>query len=132
MFTEEWLRFVIKIATGGGKTKVMSLVIAWAYFHRLYESNSRLAKNFLLITPNVIVFERIKNDFEGNKIFSQDPVLPDNGFMGQNWHDDFQVTLHLQDDLKNISGTGNIFLKNTVYVCEKDISCIRNPPQVIL
>lgn len=64
MFTEDWLRFVIKIATGGGKTKVMSLVIAWAYFHRLYENNSALAKNFLLITPNVIVFERIKNDFE--------------------------------------------------------------------
>lgn len=121
LFTEEWLRFVIKIATGGGKTKVMSLVIAWAYFHRLYESNSRLAKNFLLITPNVIVFERIKNDFEGNKIFFQDPVLPDNGFMGQNWQDDFQVTLHLQDDLKNISDTGNIFLTNIHRVFESDV-----------
>jgi type III restriction enzyme len=121
MFTEEWLRFVIKIATGGGKTKVMSLVIAWAYFHRLYESNSRLAKNFLLITPNVIVFERIKNDFEGNKIFFQDPVLPDNGYMGQNWQDDFQVTLHLQDDLKNVSHTGNIFLTNIHRVFESDV-----------
>ncbi|MCL5459745.1 DEAD/DEAH box helicase family protein, partial [Loigolactobacillus coryniformis] len=80
MFTEEWLRFVIKMATGGGKTKVMSLVIAWAYFHKKYEDESRLAKNFLLITPNVIVFERIKNDFEGNKIFFLDPVLPDNGY----------------------------------------------------
>ncbi len=121
MFTEEWLRFVIKIATGGGKTKVMSLVIAWAYFHRIYESNSRLAKNFLLITPNVIVFERIKNDFEGNKIFFQDPVLPDNGYMGQNWQDDFQVTLHLQDDLKNVSHTGNIFLTNIHRVFESDV-----------
>jgi len=122
MFTEEWLRFVIKIATGGGKTKVMSLVIAWAYFHKLYETNSRLAKNFLLITPNVIVFERIKNDFEGNKIFFQDPVLPDNGYMGQNWQDDFQVTLHLQDDLKNVSHTGNIFLTNIHRVFESDVS----------
>ena len=121
MFTEEWLRFVIKIATGGGKTKVMSLVIAWAYFHRLYESNSRLAKNFLLITPNVIVFERIKSDFEGNNIFFQDPVLPDNGYMGQNWRDDFQLTLHLQDDLKNVSDTGNIFLTNIHRVFESDV-----------
>ena len=112
MFTEEWLRFVIKMATGAGKTKVMSLLIAWAYFHKLYEEESKLAKNFLLITPNVIVFERIKNDFEGNKIFFSDPVLPDNGYMGQNWGDDFQVTLHLQDDLRNISDTGNIFLTN--------------------
>jgi type III restriction enzyme len=122
MFTEDWLRFVIKMATGAGKTKVMSLVVAWAYFHRLYEKDSGLAKNFLLITPNVIVFERIKNDFEGNKIFFSDPVVPDNGYLGQNWQDDFQVTLHLQDDLRAISDTGNIFLTNIHRVFESDVS----------
>ncbi len=122
MFTEDWLRFVIKMATGAGKTKVMSLVIAWAYFHKLYVENSRLAKNFLLIAPNVIVFERIKGDFEGNKIFFADPVLPDNGYMGQNWQDDFQVTLHLQDNLKNVSDTGNIFLTNIHRVFESDVT----------
>ena len=121
MFTEEWLRFVIKMATGSGKTKVMSLVIAWAYFHKLYEKDSALSKNFLLITPNVIVFERIRNDFEGNAIFFQDPVLPENGYMGQNWQDDFQMTLHLQDELKNISNTGNIFLSNIHRVFEGNI-----------
>ncbi|OGZ29431.1 MAG: type III restriction endonuclease subunit R [Candidatus Niyogibacteria bacterium RIFCSPLOWO2_01_FULL_45_48] len=118
MFTEEWLRFVIKMATGAGKTKVMSLVVAWAYFHKKYEKNSSLAKNFLLITPNVIVFERIKNDFGGLKIFFSDPVLPDNGYHGQNWQDDFQMTLHLQDDLRNVSDTGNIFLTNIHRVFE--------------
>ncbi len=121
MFTEDWLRFVVKMATGAGKTKVMSLVVAWAYFHKLYEEGSNLAKNFLLIAPNVIVFERIKSDFEGNKIFFQDPVLPDNGYMGQNWQDDFQVTLHLQDELKNVSDTGNIFLTNIHRVFESDV-----------
>jgi len=122
MFIEDWLRFVVKMATGAGKTKVMSLIIAWAYFHRLYEQDSQLAKNFLLITPNVIVFERIKNDFEGLKIFFADPILPDNGYQGQNWQDDFQVTLHLQDDLKNVSNTGNIFLTNIHRVYEGDIN----------
>ncbi len=122
MFTEDWLRFVVKMATGAGKTKVMSLIVAWAYFHRLYEKDSGLAKNFLLITPNVIVFERIKNDFEGNKIFFADPVLPDNGYQGQNWQDDFQVTLHLQDDLRSISDTGNIFLTNIHRVFESDVN----------
>ncbi len=121
MFTEDWLRFVIKMATGAGKTKVMSLVIAWAYFHKLYEEGSNLAKNFLLIAPNVIVFERIKSDFEGNRIFFLDPVLPDNGYMGQNWQDDFQITLHLQDELKNVSDTGNIFLTNIHRVFESDV-----------
>lgn len=121
MFTEEWLRFVIKMATGAGKTKVMSLLIAWAYFHKKYEVDSGLSKNFLLITPNVIVFERIKNDFLGLKIFHEDPILPDNGYQGQNWQDDFQVTLHLQDDLRNVSETGNIFLTNIHRVFEGDI-----------
>lgn len=121
MFTEEWLRFVIKMATGSGKTKVMSLVLAWAYFHKLYEPESKLAKNFLLITPNVIVFERIRSDFEGLRIFFTDPVLPDNGYQGQNWQDDFQITLHLQDDLKGISDTGNIFLTNIHRVFESDV-----------
>ncbi len=121
MFTEEWLRFVIKMATGAGKTKVMSLVITWAYFHKKYEADSKLAKNFLLITPNVIVFERIKNDFEGLRIFFNDPMLPDNGYQGQNWQDDFQVTLHLQDDLRNVSDTGNIFLTNIHRVFEGDV-----------
>lgn len=122
MFTEDWIRFVIKMATGAGKTKVMSLVVAWAYFHKKYEADSKLAKNFLLITPNVIVFERIKNDFEGLKIFFSDPVLPDNGYQGQNWQDDFQITLHLQDGLRNVSDTGNIFLTNIHRVYEGDVS----------
>jgi type III restriction enzyme len=122
MFTEDWLRFVVKMATGAGKTKVMSLIVAWAYFHRLYEKDSGLAKNFLLITPNVIVFERIKKDFEGNTIFMSDPVLPNNGYEGQNWQDDFQITLHLQDDLRAISDTGNIFLTNIHRVFESDVN----------
>jgi type III restriction enzyme len=121
MFREDWLRFVIKMATGSGKTKVMSLILAWAYFHKLYEKDSGLARNFLLITPNIIVLERIKTDFEGLKIFHDDPVLPDNGFEGQNWQDDFQITLHLQDEVRTISNTGNIFLTNIHRVFEGDV-----------
>jgi type III restriction enzyme len=121
MFTEDWLRFVIKMATGAGKTKVISLVVAWAYFHKKYETDSNLAKNFLIIAPNVIVFERIKSDFEESKIFFMDPVLPENGYQGQNWKDNFQITLHLQDDLKSISDTGNIFLTNIHRVFEGNV-----------
>jgi len=121
MFDEDWLRLVIKMATGSGKTKVMSLLLAWSYFHKLYEPESELSRNFLLITPNIIVLERIKTDFDGLKIFYQDPILPDNGYEGRNWQDDFQVTLHLQDDLTTISPTGNIFLTNIHRVYESDV-----------
>ncbi|MCF7896643.1 DEAD/DEAH box helicase family protein [Candidatus Gracilibacteria bacterium] len=122
MFTEDWLRFVIKMATGSGKTKVMSLLLAWSYFHKLYEENSELSKNFLLITPNIIVLDRIKTDFEGLKIFYEDPILPDNGYHGQNWQDDFQIKLHLQDEVGTISKSGNIFLTNIHRVYEGNIN----------
>ena len=32
MFDETWRRFVIKMATRSGKTKVLSLMIAWSFF----------------------------------------------------------------------------------------------------
>lgn len=118
MFYESWRRFVVKMATGSGKTKVLSLVLAWSYFHKLYEADSALARNFLIITPNIIVLDRIRADFDGLKIFFEDPVLPENGFDEQNWKDDFQVTLHIQDEIGTIRKTGNIFLTNIHRVYE--------------
>lgn len=112
MFAEDWLRLVIKMATGAGKTKVMSLVLTWCYFHKVYEPDSQLARNFLVIAPNIIVLDRIRNDFDGLKIFYEDPLLPDNGYEGQNWHDDFQLTLHIQDEVHVTHPVGNIFLTN--------------------
>jgi type III restriction enzyme len=118
MFDEDWKRFVIKMATGSGKTKILSLVLAWSYFHKLYEQNSTLARNFLLITPNIIVLDRIRRDFDGFKIFSEDPVLPENGFEGQNWQDDFQLTVHIQDEIGIVRKTGNLFISNIHRVFE--------------
>ena len=112
MFDESWRRFVLKMATGTGKTKVMSLAIAWSFFHKLYEPDSELSRNFLVIAPNIIVLDRIYHDFQGLRVFFADPVLPDNGFEGRNWRDDFQLTLHLQDEVRVIRPTGNIFLTN--------------------
>lgn len=112
MFNETWNRYVIKMATGSGKTKVMSLLVAWSFFHKTYEEDSTLSRNFLLITPNIIVLDRIRADFDGKKIFFTDPVLPDNGYEGQNWRDDFQITVHIQDDVHITRKTGNIFLTN--------------------
>ena len=112
MFDESWRRYVIKMATGSGKTKVMSLALAWSFFHKLYESDSELARNFLVIAPNIIVLDRIYHDFQGLRIFFEDPVLPDNGFDGRNWRDDFQLTLHKQDEVNAVRSTGNIFLTN--------------------
>jgi len=112
LFDETWRRYVVKMATGSGKTKVMSLALAWSFFHRLYEPDSELARNFLVIAPNIIVLDRIYKDFQGLRIFFEDPVIPDNGFDGRNWRDDFQLTLHLQDEVRVSQPVGNIFLTN--------------------
>jgi len=112
MFDESWRRYVIKMATGSGKTKVMSLALAWSFYHKLYEPDSELARNFLVIAPNIIVLDRIYQDFQGLRIFFEDPVLPDNGYDGRNWRDDFQLTLHKQDEVNVTRATGNIFLTN--------------------
>ena len=112
MFDETWKRFIIKMATGSGKTKVLSLILAWCYFHKQYEENSSLAQNFLIIVPNIIVLDRLRTDFEGLKIFSTDPIIPDNGYDGQDWKSDFQLTLHIQDQIGTVRKTGNIFLTN--------------------
>ena len=120
MFDEEWRRFVIKMATGTGKTKVISLILAWCYFHKTYESESELARNFLVIAPNIIVLDRIRTDFDGLRIFFEDPILPDNGFEGHNWLDDFQLTLHIQDDVNVTRKTGNLFLTNIHRVYASD------------
>ena len=112
MFDETWRRFVVKMATGAGKTKVLSLALAWSFYHKLYEPESQLARNFLVITPNIIVLDRIYKDFRGLRIFFEDPVLPENGADGRNWRDDFQLTLHRQDEVRITRPTGNIFLTN--------------------
>ncbi len=112
MFDEDWPRYVVKMATGAGKTKVLSLLIAWSFFHKLYEADSALARNFLLIAPNIIVLDRLRADFDGLRIFFNDPILPDNGHVGRNWRDDFQLTLHIQDDVRVVRETGNLFLTN--------------------
>lgn len=128
MFDESWTRYVIKMATGSGKTKVLSLLIAWSYFHKLYEPDSPLARNFLLIAPNIIVLDRLRTDFDGLKIFFNDPVLPDNGFDGRNWRDDFQIALHIQDDVRVVRPVGNLFLTNIhrVYLGEPHIPSLED------
>lgn len=112
MFDENWTRYVVKMATGAGKTKVMGLTLVWSYFHKLYEADSTLSKDFLVIAPNIIVLNRLRKDFDGLKMFFDEPFIPENGFDDKDWKNDFQLTLHIQDDLKPITESGNIFLTN--------------------
>jgi type III restriction enzyme len=112
---DRWPKNCCKIATGGGKTKVMSLVIVWSYFHRLYEPGSDLAQHFVIIAPNLTVYERLKDDFEDCAIFYKDPLLP------EEWKNDFQNQMQvvLQDQPGGTSTTGAIYLTNIHRLYEK-------------
>lgn len=122
MFPENWRRYVIKMATGSGKTKILSLLLAWSYYHKLYESDSNLARNFLLIAPNIIVLDRLRTDFDGLRIFYSDPIIPEDGYEGQDWKSDFNLKLHIQDEVKITQKTGNVFLTNIHRVYESSDS----------
>ena len=110
MFEETWLRLVVKQATGTGKTKVLSLLMAWCYFHKEFNEDSELSQNFLLLAPNTIVLDRLKDDIEGLSVFNNDPVLPPNGYGGRSWN--FYPKVHIQDNIGSLSKSGNIFLTN--------------------
>src|ERR1700694_2373127 len=76
---DDFARYCIKMATGSGKTKVMALAVAWQFFHAAREQDDiakDYAKTFLILAPNVIVFERLKSDFAGARIFRADPIIP--------------------------------------------------------
>jgi len=109
-----WARYCSKLATGAGKTKCMSLLIAWSYFHSLYEANSPLPRHFVIVAPNLIVFERLKDDFEGGSIFRKDPVLP------PEFRDDFNVHYVMKDDTGGGSCRGAIYLTNVHRLFRKD------------
>src|ERR1700733_14354111 len=76
---DDFARYCVKMATGSGKTKVMALAVAWQFFNAVREQDDiakDYAKTFLILAPNVIVFERLKTDFAGGRIFRADPVIP--------------------------------------------------------
>jgi type III restriction enzyme len=73
---DDFARYCLKMATGSGKTKVISLAIAWQYLNSVVEGKDDCARTFLVLAPNVIVYERLRADFGGGRNFKTDPVIP--------------------------------------------------------
>jgi len=103
---DEFARLCIKMATGSGKTKVMSLAIAWQYFNAVRENDEEFAKTFLIIAPNVIVFERLKKDFESGRIFRTDPLFP------KHYEVFWDMECYMRGDSERVSSTGALYLTN--------------------
>ncbi|WP_430452730.1 DEAD/DEAH box helicase [Rhodopirellula europaea] len=101
-----WPRYAMKLATGAGKTKLMSLLIAYSYFHRLKVPDSPMAKDFVIIAPGLTVYERLKDDFADGKIFHTDPLIP------PAWRSQWNMDVVLQDEAGGVSSGGTIYLTN--------------------
>jgi type III restriction enzyme len=99
-------RLAMKMATGSGKTMAMSLCIVWSYFHVLNEERSPMTTSFLVLAPNLIVFERLKADFGNSQTFRRDPLVP------PEWAHEFDVTVLLQDDVTPVTSQGVLYLTN--------------------
>jgi len=99
-------RYACKMATGSGKTVVMAMMIVWSYFHRLRVASSKAASNFLIVAPNVIVFQRLEKDFAAGRIFTTYPLVPPEWVAA--WH----LKVILRGEGTEPSTSGNLFLTN--------------------
>ena len=103
---DDFARYCLKMATGSGKTKVMSLAIAWQYFNAVREDETQYARNFLILAPNIIVFDRLRDDFGNGRIFRTDPLFPRHFELF--WDMDF----YMRGDGERASSSGGLYLTN--------------------
>ena len=103
---DQWAKYAFKVATGAGKTKIMSLAVVWSYFHALREPDSEMARHFVVIAPNLTVFERLKEDFGDGRIFDTDPLIP------SHWRGDWHMSVVLQDEASGAATGGVLYLTN--------------------
>lgn len=98
---EKLRRFAFKLATGSGKTWVMAMAIVWCYFHKKFIPSSDLSNNFLIVAPNVIVYQRLEKDFANNQIFWQLPLVP------PKWRP-FELKVILREDVNEQIGRAHV------------------------
>jgi type III restriction enzyme len=118
---DDFARYALKMATGSGKTKVMALAVAWQYFNAALGEGDEYASTFLVIAPNVIVLERLQTDFEGGRIFYNDPIIPPD--FKAFW--DFDV--YVRGDSEKTRSEGALYLTNIQQLYDKDEGEISNP-----
>ena len=122
---DDFARYAVKMATGSGKTKVMALAIAWQYFNAVAEGRDDYAKTFLVVAPNVIVFERLRSDFGGGRVFRIDPIVPPE--LRIFWEMDF----YMRGDPERASSQGALYLTNIQQFYERPGAADSSEPDVM-
>ena len=122
---DDYPRYCIKMATGSGKTKIISLAVAWQYFNAVLEDASAYAKTSLIIAPNIIVFERLRTDFAGGRIFRTDPIIPPE--LKIFW----DVEFYMRGDSERASSEGALYLTNIQQLYERDDASSDDEPDIM-
>ncbi|QTA37580.1 DEAD/DEAH box helicase family protein [Thermosipho ferrireducens] len=70
-------KYAIKMATGTGKTWVMHALLIWQYLNAKFEikKTERYSKNFLLVAPGLIVYNRLLDAYLGKENESGERVF---------------------------------------------------------
>jgi type III restriction enzyme len=84
----------------------MAMAIVWSYFHKKMIPGSDLSTNFLIVAPNVIVYQRLERDFQSSRIFEQLPLIP------PEWKARWAQKVILRDNSAEPDPSGNLFLTN--------------------
>lgn len=121
---DDFARYCFKMATGSGKTKIMSLAVAWQYFNAIMENIPGYARTALLIAPNVIVFERLRLDFAGGRIFRADPVIPPE--FVNSW--DFEC--YMRGESERAHSEGSLYLTNVQQLYERPVINDNEPKEI--
>jgi type III restriction enzyme len=116
-------RFAVKMATGSGKTKVMSLAVAWQFFNAIVEGKEEYSPTTVLLAPNVIVFERLRADFAGGRIFRLDPVIPPE--LEIYW--DFEC--YMRGESERAGSVGALYVTNIQQLYERADRSSRDEPE---
>ena len=106
-------RLAFKMATGSGKTWVIAMTIVWAKLHKLFVPGSELSTNFLIVAPNIIVYQRLEKDFADNRMFHKLPLIP------PEWKGIFSPKVILRGDSTEPDQSGNLFLTNIQQLYER-------------
>lgn len=63
-------KYAVKMATGTGKTWVMHALLLWQYLNAKHEKehSGRFTKNFLLVAPGLIVYDRLLDAYCGKQV----------------------------------------------------------------
>ena len=73
---------LLNVVTGGGKTAIIAALMVWL---RLAHDVNR----FVLLCPNLIVRDRLEDDFENGKVFADRDLVPKDAIVSK---DDFALT----------------------------------------